>query len=60
MKETVDLTISSIDQSQEVKANSQITELIELDQTTPLIEENLRELEDEIVGKTLKHHVEPV
>ena len=60
MKETVDLTISSIDQSQEVKANSQITELIELDQTTPLIEENLRELEDEIVGKTLKHHAEPV
>ena len=57
---TEDLTISSSDQFQGVKVNSQITEPIELDQTTPLIEVNLSELEDGIVGRMLKHHVEPV
>ena len=60
MTRTGDLTTSSTDQSQEVKVNSQITELIELDQTTLLIEVNLSELGDGIVGRMLKHHAELV
>ena len=60
MTQTEDLTTSSTDQSQGVKVNSQTTEPIELDQTTQLIEVNLSELEDGIVGRMLKHHAELV
>ena len=60
MTRTVDQTIYSTDQSQGVKVNSQITELIGLDQTMLLIEANLSELEDDIAGKMLKHRAESV
>ena len=55
MTQTADQIISSTDQSQGVKVNSQTTELIGLGLTTLLIEANLSELEDEIAGKMLKH-----
>ena len=60
MTGTEDQTIYSSDRSQGVKVNIQITELIGLDQTTQLIEVNLSELEDGIVGRMLKHRAELV
>ena len=60
MTRTADQTIYSTDQSQGVKVNSQITELIGLGQTTLLTEANLSELEDDIAGKMLKHRAESV